>query len=69
MTLLNMTRAEVPTIIQGKDYEQNPTPIKRDIGKQNQKKYYLFHKDKDHDTKKCFALKKEIKRLITKSYL
>jgi hypothetical protein len=33
------------------------------------KKFCFFHKDKGHDTKDCFMLKKEIERLIAKGYL
>jgi hypothetical protein len=32
-------------------------------------KYYVFHQGRRHDTEQCYALNKEIERLITKHYI
>jgi hypothetical protein len=33
------------------------------------KKYCQFYKEKGHDTRDCYALKKEMERLLTQGYL
>ena len=55
--------------MEGKGYVQYLPPINKDVGKHNQRKYCLFHKDKWHDTEESFALKEETERLRAKDYL
>lgn len=57
------------TVMEGKGYVQYLPPINKDVGKHNQRKYCLFHKDKWHDTEESFALKEETERLRAKDYL
>jgi len=46
-----------------------PSPMKSPLNTRTSKKYYLFHKDKGHEIKDYYVLKKEIERLIVKGYI
>jgi hypothetical protein len=58
---LNITKLEVLIAIKKKDYMQYPQLMKGDTWNTNPKKYWLFHKNKGHDIKKCYTLKKWIR--------
>jgi hypothetical protein len=68
-TLLNATLTKVFTSIKGKDSVRYPHALKMPPHPHSSKIFYLFHKNKGHDIEDCFMLKKEIERLIFKSYL
>jgi hypothetical protein len=67
ITSLNVTLSKVLIAIQDKDFVWYPPPMNHHLT-HTSKKYCLFHKDKGHDMKDCYVLKKEIKILITKVY-
>ena len=69
MTILNTTKANVLVVIKGKKYMQYLPSMKVEARKKNLKKYCLFYKDKRHNTKECYTLKRKIKQLITKGHL
>jgi len=56
-------------VIKGKDYVQYPPFITSLLYFYTPRKFFLFYKDKGHDTKNCFTLRKEIERLIVNGYL
>jgi hypothetical protein len=66
---LNASFMEVLASIQGKEFVRYPLLMKLPPNTHTSKKYCFFHKDKGHDIKDCYVLKKEIKRLIAKGYL
>jgi hypothetical protein len=66
---LNTTIIEVFTTIKGKKKFQYPSSIKMTPYTYTVKKFYMFHRDNEHDIEQCFALKKEIEQLIAKGYI
>jgi hypothetical protein len=61
--------AKVLVVIQEKEFMQYPSPMKNRANMRNPNKFCLFHCDHENDIEECHALKKEIERLIAKSYL
>ena len=49
-------------------YKQSDS-MRRDRSKRNQNKYCRYHRDVDHTTEECIALKDEIEKLILEGYL
>jgi hypothetical protein len=69
MTSLNSTLIEVFTTIKEKYFVQYSPPMMLLSHTRTFKNFFLFHKDKRHDTDGCFTLKIKIKRMIAKGYL
>lgn len=69
-TLLNTTIIEVYIIIKSNEFVYYyPPPMKVTPYTCTFNKYYMFHQGRRHDTEQCYALNKEIERLITKYYI
>jgi len=69
-TPLNTTIIEVYIIIKSKEFVYYyPPPMKVTPYICTSNKYYMFHQGRRHDTEQCYALNKEIERLITKHYI
>jgi hypothetical protein len=61
--------AKVLVVIQEKEFMQYSFPMKNGANTRNPNNFYLFYCDHENDIEECHALKKEIERLMAKSYL
>jgi hypothetical protein len=61
---VNTSYMEIYIASRGQNLLQYPSPLKPNPSLKFSKKYCQFHREKGHDTEDCYALKKEVKRLL-----
>ncbi|KAL2240929.1 UNVERIFIED_CONTAM: hypothetical protein Sindi_0734100 [Sesamum indicum] len=63
-----MTRAKALLMVEKKDVLKWPNHTRFTPAKKYSSKYCLFHRERGHDTEKCYQLKDEIERLVRQGY-
>jgi hypothetical protein len=68
-THVNASYKEIYMTLRGQNLLQCPPFLKPNLSLKFFKKFCQFHREKGHDTENCYALKKEVERLLAQGYL